>query len=123
LLYLIIIYPIKSIAIDQQANKSFFMLSLVAGGGVFLLLLCCFCIKLRKGFSDDNDSVFESDAYHSSKPGLAPSSDMKKKASPAPPPPPLVNGFASSDSGYTAAKQIKGIKRTFRAKAADFSIY
>ena len=37
----------------------------VIGLTIFLFLVCCFCIKLRKGLTDDaEDSVLDNDAYH-----------------------------------------------------------
>jgi hypothetical protein len=48
------------------SNKSFMVIVAVIGLTIFLFLVCCFCIKLRKGLTDDieDGSVLDNDAYH-----------------------------------------------------------
>ena len=77
------------------SNKSFMVIVGALGLIVFLFLACCFCVKLRKGLSDEtDDSVLESEAYHAR--GANGFISGKK----------LLSHHASSSGG----KMIKGVK-------------
>lgn len=84
------------------SNKSFMVIVGVIGLAIFLFLACCFCVKLRKGLSDDaEDSVLDSDAYHS-RGNTANSSGF-------------ISGkkMSQASGGTFSNKMIKGVKSKF----------
>ena len=69
-------------------------------GGIvlFLTLLCCFCFKLKKGLSDDNDSIFESDAYQARNSTNSNGFNTTKKPLPNNYPPKLIKGVKGNQN-------------------------
>lgn len=89
----------KQAAKHLTSNKPFMAVVGFIGLSVFIFLACCFCFKIRKGFSDESDdSVVDSDAYHTRG-----SSQLSS------------NGFISGkklqqNTNGISSKMIKGVK-------------
>ncbi|CAF0732571.1 unnamed protein product [Brachionus calyciflorus] len=51
-------------ATEPENNKNMILIGIVTALFVFCIAACCFCFRVKKGLTDDNESISDSDPYH-----------------------------------------------------------